>query len=366
MSGKRFRYETRSAAALRDAGGARAKHRRELHREGDCLRARAMLIATSMRTLDSAARVALARFTAAVAFACVAIAPSRADAYCRGLTQAGPDPASTHACFAGGPGIFELYWRNRCVGYSLQKDASAQVSLAQATPIAAQAFAAWTGASCGAGGPSVQAVDEGPVACGSVGYHPDGPNQHTIVFRDDGWPHNDPNNALALTTITYDERTGEIYDADIEINSHDFSIVPEGPTGQAQYDLLSILTHEAGHFLGLAHSADASAVMYTFYRPGSTSLTSDDVAGICSIYPPDGTRSTSAGVVTADACDPTPRHGFASACSAPAQDAGVHDAGATAPLKGASCAMSPLQARSDVWVGVIAVAIARVRRRRRP
>jgi hypothetical protein len=257
--------------------------------------------------------------------------------------------------------VYELFWRNQCVGYSLQKDASSQVSLAQATQVAAQAFAAWSGASCGAGNATIQAVDEGPVDCGVVGYVHDGPNQHVIVFRDDGWPYNDPNNALALTTITYDETTGEIYDADMEINSHDFTIVADAPATPPAYDLLSIFTHEAGHFLGLAHSTDSSAVMYTFYRPGSTSLTSDDVAGICSIYPADGTRSTSAGPVPSDACDPTPRHGFSSECSSPAQDAGVDgDSGTGSPPggNGKGCATAATDAQGGGFSTASSLALA--------
>jgi MYXO-CTERM domain-containing protein len=63
---------------------------------------------------------------------------------------------------------------------------------------------------------------------------------------------------------------------------------PPPPSGYPYntYDLQAILTHEAGHFLGLAHSVDTSAIMYAFYSPGSIHLTPDDVAGICTIYPP--------------------------------------------------------------------------------
>jgi hypothetical protein len=50
--------------------------------------------------------------------------------------------------------------------------------------------------------------------------------------------------------------------------------------------LQSILTHEAGHFMGLAHATDTNSIMYAFYQEGAIELTPDDQAGICNIYPP--------------------------------------------------------------------------------
>ncbi len=94
------------------------------------------------------------------------------------------------------------------------------------------------------------------------------------------------------------------------------------------YDLASILTHEAGHFLGLAHSAETSAVMYAHYHPGQNVLTPDDVGGICSIYPPDLTRNTAGGAIGSVLCNATPPLGFLSTC-------GSLDAGAFITASGA-------------------------------
>jgi hypothetical protein len=88
------------------------------------------------------------------------------------------------------------------------------------------------------------------------------------------------------------------------------------------YDFDSIVTHETGHFLGMAHSDDYHATMYAQYSPGDEamrSLTVDDTTGICSIYHPDGTRSVATAVASSGSlaeltCDPTPRHGFTSQC----------------------------------------------------
>jgi hypothetical protein len=94
------------------------------------------------------------------------------------------------------------------------------------------------------------------------------------------------------------------------------------------YDFDSIITHECGHFLGMAHTGDDRATMYASYTQGSTYkriLTSDDVSGLCSIYLPGGERAVDpsatpdgSGEVPEDACDPTPRHGFSTQCAPPA------------------------------------------------
>src|SRR5262249_21192786 len=138
-------------------------------------------------------------------------------------------------------------------------------------------------------------------------------------FRDDAWPHQgDTFNTLGLTRLKFDIGTGEIFDADMEINSAEHDLVLEGTPGPNQFLLASVLTHEAGHFLGLAHSQDPNAIMYPTYHPDSSQLSQDDIDGICAIYPPDGTRPRDTGpVVQQDACDAQPRHGFASACNSP-------------------------------------------------
>lgn len=61
---------------------------------------------------------------------------------------------------------------------------------------------------------------------------------------------------------------------------------PDDPDGDSVYDLHTVVLHEVGHSLGLAHSDVSGAVMAPFYEGGKRTLTSDDVAGIEYLYGP--------------------------------------------------------------------------------
>jgi len=93
---------------------------------------------------------------------------------------------------------------------------------------------------------------------------------------------------LALTFVAYRVSDGVIEDADIVLNSADFAWVTAGAGCKTGYDLESAMTHELGHALGLAHSADHDATMFATGGPcevGKRDLTADDQAGIDELYP---------------------------------------------------------------------------------
>jgi hypothetical protein len=278
---------------------------------------------------------------AALAGAAVLVAlPRHAGAYCRTTTCGLPPgfspspgecqpPDFAARCAALNPPVkvLPVFWSNQCISYDIQQDASLQVPFPEASRLVAAAFAKWIGAHCAGGGhPSMAIEDLGPVECNQVQYSTDQGNQHVIIFHDDVWPHDDASNTLGLTTITFDPDTGEIFDADMELRStQDITLFVSDPVPDTGYDFQSIVAHETGHFLGMAHSGDSDATMYAHYYPGTTSmrdLTSDDISGICSIYTPNGDRTVDtsvspSGAIVASECNPIPRHGFQTVCAQP-------------------------------------------------
>jgi hypothetical protein len=243
-----------------------------------------------------------------------------------------------------------LYWAQPCFGFDVQQNASKQVSWDTADATAKLSFLSWLDADCGAGShPNMRVADFGPVECTAREYNQNGGNANIVVFRDDAWPYAGQWNTLALTTVTYSLDSGEIYDADMEINSSD--VVLTTSDTNVQFDLQSIMTHEAGHMLGLAHSKAPDSTMGRQYMAGDTSLrtlTTDDVTAICTVYPPNAAADP-------NSCDPTPRHGFQSVCGA-------------APEEDSGCTLGPAS-RHRAWpsalFGALGAGAMLARRRRR-
>jgi hypothetical protein len=286
-----------------------------------------------------------------------------ARAYCRERT-CDPNDKKQHCekvdnCVTSG---HLLYWKSSCVSFDAQADGSPLrgIDADTVTQVVGLAFTPWLEANCGNGSPAMKIGTYGPVVCDQVENpdptHPDQYNRSTekganvVMFRDDGWPYQGSQDAYGLTTVTYNTDTGEIIDADIEINSTDFDVTVDG----SGTDLQTILTHEVGHFLGMAHAATANqtATMRANWDGVGTdlrNLSDDDVAGICEIYPP-GRSATSSCL---------PLNGFASDCHVPADK----------PLSG-GCALASAESRRDsrtnpLYPGAGVLVLGSLRRRRR-
>lgn len=233
-----------------------------------------------------------------------------------------------------------LYWGSSCVTFSIQKDAAprAGIDYAAAKASVERAFDAWTGADCGGHAPSLKFTLSEPVTCGASEYDQYHHNANIIVFREDEWPYEGAEDALGLTRVRFDPdvNVGELFDADIELNAVAEPLSVGEPKAD-EVDLDSLITHEMGHALGLGHSLDVGATMLAGYSTGSIaprSLGSDDVAGVCQIYPPNRKAASSS-------CEP--RHGFSELCAAdqPAFEEPVGTAGTSAdddtPHESSSC-----------------------------
>jgi hypothetical protein len=153
---------------------------------------------------------------------------------------------------------------------------------------------------------------------------------NTLIFHSTVWCHVGANgncdlpydsSALAVTTDTANTATGQIYDADVEVNLVDYrwADVVADPSLASAMDLQNALTHELGHLIGLDHSCfdsltSASGVrpdgddgqpipdcatapvdvqattMFPSATPGDVqkrTLAPDDQKAVCTIYPVD-------------------------------------------------------------------------------
>jgi len=215
---------------------------------------------------------------------------------------------NAQGCFLEGT---PLHWPSACISFGVQRDGSQSsgIDFETAEAVIQAGFDTWAAADCGGGQtPSFRIVADGPIACGSIEYNEEGSNANVFLFRENDWPYSTLGAALALTTVTFYVETGEIYDVDVELNSHETTFTTTDALDGIISDLSSVVTHEIGHFLGLSHSASATAVMRDDgYEMGTTSLRvldPDDIQGICEVFPP--------GSAPGSRCEP--RNGFTSEC----------------------------------------------------
>jgi MYXO-CTERM domain-containing protein len=246
-----------------------------------------------------------------------------------------------------------LYWGTRAVTYKVNATSAATPpcqDAAAAVALTAASFPAWT-PSCtdfrfANGGASVSTAVDGRDGVNLVvfraRYCPDVPCAgNACATQYNCWDHG-MTSTIALTTVTFVASTGEIVDADMEVNgwngatggasglplgayltcatptSPGCSRPPYGQSGCNYIDVGNIVTHEAGHMLGLDHTCGAYPVpadqtcghtMDPTMLPGETSkrvLTADDKNGVCTIYP------LGAATVT---CVPAPEPAKSGGCS---------------------------------------------------
>ena len=245
----------------------------------------------------------------ALAFAVLAVADDAA-AFCRMTTEGGAQVGDAACIEAGAP----LEWRNPCLSYAIDSRGSQWMTDEDVEEAVDLAFKAWENADCEGSPPNLVFKPLQPSTCKRAEYNCEG-NVNTIAFLDP-WKDecSDPDlpgydrNAFAVTIVWHDTRTGEILDADMMINDQlssrfsaggPYAICPDtGCTGN-DADLGSIVTHEAGHFIGIGHCNPideddpndpcVQATMFAMAERDSVNkrtLAADDIAAVCTIYPP--------------------------------------------------------------------------------
>ena len=124
-----------------------------------------------------------------------------------------------------------------------------------------------------------QYVDGGTTA--SSGFNgSDG--QNTFFWAEGGGI---PDSQLGVANITFNPSTGRIIDCDIRLNGEDWTWVTNGNPGSGEADAASVATHELGHAAGLGHVPSLGSTMYPYSGVGDATLSTDDIAGVSTIYP---------------------------------------------------------------------------------
>jgi MYXO-CTERM domain-containing protein len=320
-----------------------------------------------------------------------AFTADRASAYCRMSTDGGPQVGDADCREEGAL----LIWNHPCLSYAVDfrgsqwfENADETRDVATVMNLVEQSFASWENVDCqnrvaGSGTPPnlVFKPSLEPSACQRAEFNTTG-NVNTIAFLE---PWKDPCSddraydpfAFAVTVVWHNTTTGEILDADMMINDQLATRFNAGgpyrdcpdtgcPSGSqgviGPADLRSIVTHEAGHFIGIGHAREQEATMFNSAQRDSVAkrtLARDDIDAVCEIYPP-GTLDES--------CDATPMGGLSLNCEITEAGEPIEcDDPAPPPSSSGGCsACAMTQSPTDTWAMLLGALIGlTVFRRRR-
>ena len=172
-----------------------------------------------------------------------------------------------------------LRWDVDTVAFRMDPELVAALPEGQIMAATGMAFDAWRGL------PRVPDLILRPGLPESPGHHDGGPTNGIYLIRD--WQ--GKADQLAVTVVTYSGDTGRVLDADILVNANAaYSLLDEIAPDGTHYDIGAIMTHEAGHSLGLDEShTHPEATMWPSVNLGDTqqrSLSQDDEDGVIANY----------------------------------------------------------------------------------
>lgn len=280
---------------------------------------------------------------AVLGLACMSVAPTHARAYCRLTTSM---PVAGSACASSGT---PLVWKRQCISYSVVPRARNSPTLGEIRSVVDRSFQTWGDVTCGGAVLPLALAQTGELSlCDKPEYNETAANVNSIIFVSDWSARALPPTAFGLTMVWHDSRSGEIVDADMQINETLGTLAVCGKRcAPGQIDMQNIVTHEAGHFLGLGHSALSNACMFGQAQVGETSkryLSRDDEAGICAAY---GGRSQPNCTVQ----DYVPDNSFASSCNQlpPQSSCGCSTPGASQPATSGMYWLGSALALAGLW-----------------
>jgi len=188
----------------------------------------------------------------------------------------GADAAAYVTMKSSSTGV-ELRWTSLPMKFNIDQVTPPGVTSTDQRNAVKAAYQAWSNVSC-----SYYASSDLGIVSKPWGDKQDSIN--TNVWTP-SWPSNYGQSALGITWTSYDPSSGKIFDADTHYNPN-YSWSTAGSA--YKIDVQSVATHEIGHQLGMDHSQYQDATMFYATGQGDTSqrsLHSDDIAGICHLYP---------------------------------------------------------------------------------